>query len=52
MADMLTRLGSAADMAHHPRIKVTDIESRLGTRYTIDTIAALTRRFPVWISSG
>src|ERR1700742_468511 len=36
LADMLTRSARAADMARHPRIKVTDIESRLGTRYTID----------------
>ena len=53
LADMLTRLGGAADMARHPRIRVTDIESRLGTRYTIDTVAALQRRFPgvtfVWL---
>jgi len=35
------------------RIIVTDLESRLGTRFTIDTIAALQRRFPqvefVWL---
>ena len=38
---------------HHPFIRVTDIESRLGTRYTIDTIKALQHRFPssqfVWL---
>jgi nicotinate-nucleotide adenylyltransferase len=53
MADMLTRLGSAADIARHPRIRVTDIERRLGTRYTVDTITALKLRFPgvgfVWL---
>ena len=35
------------------RIIVTNLESRLGTRFTIDTIAALQRRFPqvefVWL---
>ena len=45
LADMLTRLGLATDIARHPRIKVSDIESRLGTRYTIDTVTALERRF-------
>lgn len=52
-ADMLTRLGTALDVAHHPRIRVSDIESRLGTRYTVDTLAALKRRFPrvrfIWL---
>jgi nicotinate-nucleotide adenylyltransferase len=52
-ADMLTRLGTALNTAHHPRIRVSDIESRLGTRYTVDTLAALKRRFPrvrfVWL---
>ena len=35
------------------RIIVTDVESRLGTRFTIDTVTALQRRFPgitfVWL---
>jgi nicotinate-nucleotide adenylyltransferase len=38
---------------NHPFIRVTDIEQRMGTRYTIDTIRALKRRFPqirfVWL---
>jgi nicotinate-nucleotide adenylyltransferase len=37
----------------YPFIRVTDIEQRLGTRYTIDTVRALKRRFPharfVWL---
>jgi nicotinate-nucleotide adenylyltransferase len=53
LADMRTRLEQAAGLAHHPRIRISDIESRLGTRYTVDTIAALQRRFPgicfVWL---
>ncbi|ADM09103.1 nicotinic acid mononucleotide adenyltransferase [Parvularcula bermudensis HTCC2503] len=36
-----------------PWLTVTDIESHLGTRYTVDTLTALCRRFPktrfVWI---
>jgi nicotinate-nucleotide adenylyltransferase len=47
------RLKMARDMAHHPRIVVSDIESQLGTRYTIDTVTALQRCFPgvrfVWL---
>jgi nicotinate-nucleotide adenylyltransferase len=38
---------------HHPFIRVTDIEQRMGTRYTIDTVKMLKRRFPhacfVWL---
>ena len=47
------RLAGARDLAAHPAIDVTDIEAALGTRYTVDTIAALRRRFPnvrfVWL---
>src|SRR5947209_6249731 len=44
------RMRAAAD---HPRIKVTDLEAALGTRYSYDTVKALTWRRPavrfVWI---
>ena len=47
------RLADARDMARHPRIRVTGIEARLGTRYTVDTVTALQRQFPhvgfVWL---
>jgi nicotinate-nucleotide adenylyltransferase len=47
------RLAAARKLARHPRIIVSDIERPLGTRYTIDTVAALQRRFPkirfVWL---
>jgi nicotinate-nucleotide adenylyltransferase len=37
----------------HRRILVSDLEAQFGTRFTIDTLRALTRRFPqahfVWI---
>lgn len=40
-------------VARAPWIAVTDIEARLGTRYTIDTVTALQRRFSgvtfVWL---
>ncbi len=41
MAPLAERLAWARAVAAHPRIAVTDLESRLGTRYTADTLAAL-----------
>jgi nicotinate-nucleotide adenylyltransferase len=53
MASLARRLEAAKALARHPRIKVLDLESRLGTRYTVDTLAALHRLFPrvhfVWL---
>jgi nicotinate-nucleotide adenylyltransferase len=53
MAPLAARLESARSLAGHPRIVPLTIETELGTRYTIDTIAALQRRFPqihfVWL---
>jgi nicotinate-nucleotide adenylyltransferase len=52
-APLAQRLAGARAMARHPRLIVTDLERQLGTRYTIDTVAALQRRFPqirfVWL---
>ncbi|MDH7975821.1 nicotinate-nucleotide adenylyltransferase [Sphingomonas sp. AR_OL41] len=45
MAPQAIRLASARRMARHAPIRATDIESWLGTRYTIDTVRALTRRY-------
>jgi nicotinate-nucleotide adenylyltransferase len=53
MAPFEERFKSAIAASRHPRIRVTDIESHLGTRYTADTLAAFAVRFPktrfVWI---
>src|SRR5690242_10590498 len=53
MASFKERMASAQAMASHPRIHVTDIERRLGTRYTADTLRRLVTRFPsyhfVWL---
>jgi nicotinate-nucleotide adenylyltransferase len=46
MAPLAERLAAARAVATHPRIRVTDIERRLRTRYTADTLAALVRRYP------
>jgi len=47
------RLMRARLVAHLPYIQVSDVEARLGTRYTVDTVAALQKRFPrvtfVWL---
>lgn len=54
MAPLAERLASARAVAGgHPRIRATAIETDLGTRFTVDTIAALRLRFPrvrfVWL---
>lgn len=55
MAPFEARLKQARGVAAvHPRILVSDIESRVGpSRYTVDTLRALRRRFPrlrfVWL---
>jgi nicotinate-nucleotide adenylyltransferase len=53
MAPFTERLASAQAMAKHPRIRVTGIEAKLGTRFTADTLKALVTRFPacrfVWL---
>ena len=43
-ADLEQRLAAARAIADHPRVIVTDLERRIGTRYTVDTLAWLTRR--------
>lgn len=53
MAPFARRLAEARAIARHPRIRVTDLEARLGTRHTAATLRRLTRRFPghrfVWL---
>src|ERR1700709_1883593 len=53
MAPLAIRLASARRRARPAPIRPTDIESRLGTRYTVDTLKALARRYPnkrfIWL---
>ena len=53
MAPLGVRVRRAQTLAKGARIKVTAIERQLGTRYTIDTVRALKRRYPrrrfVWL---
>lgn len=53
MASLPARLGSAQRAARRSPIRATGIEAELGTRYTIDTLKKLVRRYPdrqfIWI---
>lgn len=53
MADFSQRLASAKATARHPRLRVSDIETRIGTRFTYDTLRVITSRMPrtrfVWL---
>ncbi len=53
MAPLAARVTSARAQARRAPIRVTAIERELGTRYTIDTLKILRRRYPhlrfVWI---
>ncbi len=53
MAPLSARLLSARKQARRARIVPTAIEQRLGTRYTVDTLVKLVRRYPkrqfVWL---
>ena len=53
MAPYAARLASARRMARRSRIKVSDFEAISGTRFTVDTVSLLVRRWPrtrfVWL---
>ncbi len=53
MAPFAERLAAAARFMHDRRVRVLDLEARLGTRFTADTVIALQRFFPktrfVWL---
>jgi nicotinate-nucleotide adenylyltransferase len=53
MAPFAERVSSARRVARHPRIRVTEIEQRLGSVYTAETLRLLLPRFPhsrfVWL---
>ncbi|MEL6464337.1 MAG: nicotinate-nucleotide adenylyltransferase [Pseudomonadota bacterium] len=52
-APLADRMVRARRLMQHPRVLVTDVEARLGTRYTAQTLAALMRRYAgvrfVWL---
>ena len=53
MAPYEARLESAREQAKGTRIKVSDFELQAGTRYTVDTLAAIKKRYPdhrfIWL---
>lgn len=53
MASYERRLGSAKNVANHPKILVSGIETQLHTRYTIDTLKKLKELYPdtnfIWL---
>ncbi|MGH1355238.1 MAG: nicotinate-nucleotide adenylyltransferase [Thalassovita sp.] len=52
-AELDKRMAHARDVMQHPRVKITDIEAQIGTRYTAQTLAKLQRMYPgvrfVWL---
>lgn len=52
-ADMARRLAACRDLVDHPDISVTGLEGRLGTRYTAETLNAVSAAYPgvhfVWL---
>lgn len=52
-APMARRLQAARDKMRHPRVVVSDLEARFGTRYTAATLKALQHHYPgvrfVWL---
>jgi len=56
MAPFEARFASARRQARRARIRVSDFEARAGTRFTIDTVRALKRRYPrfrfIWLMGG
>ncbi len=56
MAPLHARFASAKEQARRAPIRVTAIEREFGTRFTIDTLCALQRRWPklefVWLMGG
>lgn len=53
MAPYQARLASAHAMARRALIRPSDFERRAGTRFTVDTVAAITARYPqhdfIWL---
>ncbi|WP_420003694.1 nicotinate-nucleotide adenylyltransferase [Arenibacterium sp. LLYu02] len=52
-AAMARRVAAARAMMDHPKVHISDIEARLGTRYTAETLRALRKAYPhvrfVWL---
>lgn len=55
-APLADRIARARAVMDHPRVEVTDIEARIGTRYTAETLKRLMTLYPgvrfVWLMGG
>ena len=55
-APMARRIATAREKIHHPMVEISDIEARIGTRYTAETLRTLFRLYPrvrfVWLMGG
>ncbi len=53
MAPYAARLGSAREQARRSKIKVSEFEAEAGTRYSVDTVAAVVKAWPddrfIWL---
>ncbi len=53
MASHDVRIAAARVVARHPRLHVSGIEAEMNTRYAVDTVQALQRRYPktrfIWL---
>jgi nicotinate-nucleotide adenylyltransferase len=56
MAPLPVRVRSASATTRRSRIRATAIEQQLGTRFTIDTLTRIVRRYPnrrfIWVMGG
>jgi len=56
MAPLPARLARAREIARRAPVRATAIETELGTRYTVDTLRVITRRYPrhrfIWLMGG
>lgn len=56
LAPLAQRMTASSALENDPRIHVTALETHMGTRFTADTLKAVTRKFPeisfVWIMGG
>ncbi|HEU0221261.1 MAG TPA: nicotinate-nucleotide adenylyltransferase [Paracoccaceae bacterium] len=52
-APLARRLAACRALCAHPRVEISDLEARLGTRFTAETLARLRRLYPgvrfVWL---
>jgi nicotinate-nucleotide adenylyltransferase len=53
LAPLAERMEAAHALTHHPHLRITDLEQRLKTRYTVETLHQILKRCPdahfVWI---